>query len=83
MLGLSNRQNLGVLWCDAHADFNTIQTSLSKNLHGVPVAVLCGHTLSTLSFGTYLDTSQFAYFGVRDVDDLEQDRMNEFEMKRR
>ena len=77
---LSNKKKLGILWCDAHADFNTIETSLSKNLHGVPVAVLCGHTLPLLSFGTFLNTDQFAYYGVRDIDELEQERMEEFKM---
>ena len=42
---LMNKQNLGVLWCSAHADFNTIYTS-SKNIHGTVVFALCGHTLS-------------------------------------
>ena len=76
----SNREILGVLWIDAHADFNTIQTSPSGNLHGVPVAVLCGHTLPSLSFGEPLDTTQFAYYGVRDIDSLEFNRIQEHNM---
>lgn len=76
----SNREILGVLWIDAHADFNTIQTSPSGNLHGVPVAVLCGHTLSALSLGNTLDPHQFAYYGVRDIDGLEFDRMQDHNM---
>ena len=76
----SNKEILGVLWIDAHSDFNTIQTSPSGNLHGVPVAVLCGHTLPSLSFGEPLDTSQFAYYGVRDIDSLEFIRIQEHNM---
>jgi arginase len=34
---------LRVLWLDAHADFNTPELTPSGNLHGMPVAVLCGH----------------------------------------
>ena len=75
-----NQEVLGVLWIDAHADFNTIQTSITGNIHGVPVAVLCGHTLPIFAFGDYLDTNQFAYYGVRDVDSLEFDRMQEYDM---
>ena len=75
-----NKQKLGVLWIDAHADFNTIQTSPSGNLHGVPIAVLCGHTLPLLSFGEPLDTTQFAYYGVRDIDSLEFNRIQEHNM---
>jgi arginase len=35
-------RNLRVLWLDAHADFNTSALSPSGNLHGMPVACLCG-----------------------------------------
>ncbi|MDE1951509.1 MAG: arginase [Betaproteobacteria bacterium] len=32
-----------VLWLDAHADFNTSTITPSGNIHGMPVACLCGH----------------------------------------
>jgi arginase len=34
---------LRVIWLDAHADFNTSDITPSGNIHGMPVAVLCGH----------------------------------------
>ncbi len=36
-------KRLRVLWLDAHADFNTQTLTPSGNLHGMPVACLCGH----------------------------------------
>ena len=36
-------RKLRVLWLDAHADFNTRELSPTGSLHGMPVAVLCGH----------------------------------------
>ncbi|MGL6112821.1 MAG: arginase, partial [Rubrivivax sp.] len=36
-------KKLRVLWLDAHADFNTRALTPSGNLHGMPVACLCGH----------------------------------------
>ncbi len=36
-------KKLRVLWLDAHADFNTNVLTPSGNLHGMPVACLCGH----------------------------------------
>jgi arginase len=36
-------KKLRVLWLDAHADFNTSALTPSGNLHGMPVACLCGH----------------------------------------
>lgn len=36
-------RKLRVFWLDAHADFNTAEISPSGNIHGMPVACLCGH----------------------------------------
>jgi arginase len=36
-------KKLRVLWLDAHADFNTRTLTPSGNIHGMPVACLCGH----------------------------------------
>jgi arginase len=36
-------RKLRVLWLDAHADFNTNVLTPSGNVHGMPVACLCGH----------------------------------------
>ena len=36
-------KRLRVLWLDAHADFNTNKLTPSGNVHGMPVACLCGH----------------------------------------
>jgi arginase len=38
-----NGKKLRVLWLDAHADFNTQVLTPSGNVHGMPVACLCGH----------------------------------------
>ena len=40
--GVTTNGQTGVLWVDAHADFNTPETSASGNVHGMPLAVLCG-----------------------------------------
>ena len=40
--GTTHRQPAGVLWIDAHADFNTPASSPSGSIHGMPLAVLCG-----------------------------------------
>jgi arginase len=36
-------RKLRLLWLDAHADFNTSVLTPSGNIHGMPVACLCGH----------------------------------------
>lgn len=40
--GVSRGGRIGVIWVDAHADFNTPETSPSGNIHGMPLAHLCG-----------------------------------------
>ena len=37
-----NGKKLRVIWLDAHADFNTSDVTPSGNIHGMPVACLCG-----------------------------------------
>lgn len=77
---LYNKKKLGVLWFDAHADFNTMRTTPSYNIHGMPVSILCGHDLYMLSYGTFLEPEQFAYYGLRDIDGLEFIRFQEHNM---
>lgn len=77
-----NNHRLGVIWFDAHADFNTIETSPSKNIHGTPISILCGHTLPMLNMCFEpMDPFQFNYYGLRDYDTLEFFRIQENNMK--
>src|SRR5439155_21932477 len=38
-----NGKKLGLIWFDAHADFNTPETSPSGNVHGMPMAAIMGY----------------------------------------
>jgi len=40
--GAAKHRRLGVIWVDAHPDFNTPETTPSGNIHGMPLAALCG-----------------------------------------
>lgn len=40
--GASQAANIGLLWIDAHGDFNTRDTTISGNIHGMPLAALTG-----------------------------------------
>ena len=42
-------QSLGLIWIDAHMDAHTYDTSMTKNIHGMPLAVLLGHGDSRLT----------------------------------
>ena len=34
--------NMGIVWFDAHADFNTFETTITGNIHGLPFATVTG-----------------------------------------
>ena len=65
-------KQLRVLWLDAHADFNTADLTPSGNVHGMPVAVLCGHGPAELTGvgGTTpaISPSVVRQIGIRSVD---------------
>jgi arginase len=65
-------RKLRVLWLDAHADFNTSALTPSGNLHGMPVACLCGHgprELIELGGATpALPAKAIRQIGIRSVD---------------
>jgi len=69
-------KRLRVLWLDAHADFNTAELTPTGNLHGMPVACLCGHGPQALtSLGGHtpaLDASELRQIGIRSVDEGEK-----------
>lgn len=72
---------IGVIWIDAHGDFNTPETSPSGNIHGMPVAALIGEgaeQLVNLGYpGPKLKPSQIVQIGVRDLDATERTRLGQ------
>lgn len=73
------RKRLKVLWFDAHADANTLDSSPSGNLHGMPVACLLGQGpqgLTQLGDATALAPGQISLVGVRSVDAAEKRIVN-------
>ncbi len=67
-----NGKKLRVLWLDAHADFNTSSITPSGNVHGMPVACLCGHGPRELTElagpSPMLATDAIRQIGIRSVD---------------
>ncbi|MBS7652849.1 MAG: arginase family protein [Candidatus Bathyarchaeia archaeon] len=75
---------VGLVYCDAHADYNTPETSLSGMLGGMPVAVSTGLCLSRLRMECGLDPALPSRYvvmvGVRDVDPLERELLDRSEI---
>ncbi len=65
-------RRLRVLWLDAHADFNTQDLTPSGNLHGMPVACLCGIGPRGLTHlggnAPAIAPAQIRQIGIRSVD---------------
>jgi len=75
--GVANiHKNIGVIWVDAHADFNTDQTTPSGNIHGMILSALAGVGHSSLtSIGGWqpkIHTETIVVVGARDLDIGEQ-----------
>ena len=67
---------VGLIWVDAHADFNTPESTLSGWLGGMPVSVAAGQSLQRMRLTAGVDppisTRDIVMMGQRDVDPLEQ-----------
>ena len=75
-------RKLRVLWLDAHADFNTSQVTPSGNVHGMPVACLCGVGPRELTHlggaAPALQPGDIRQLGIRSVDPGEKRLVKEF-----
>jgi arginase len=74
------KDDLLVLWIDAHADLNTFNSSLTQNMHGMPVGALTGlmdHWYTVHKRKTILKSENLIYIGIRDLDDFESKIINE------
>jgi arginase len=73
---LARNRALGLIWIDAHGDFNTPETTPSGNIHGMPLAALCGvgdsRLVNLVYAGRKVDPRHVALVGVRDLDEGEK-----------
>ena len=69
-------KQLRVLWLDAHSDFNTSQVTPSGNIHGMPVACLCGIGPEALTHlggqAPAMAAADIRQIGIRSVDQGEK-----------
>lgn len=74
----------GVLWIDAHGDFNTPETSPSGNIHGMPLAALLGlgspQLVNVGRAGAKLTPRDVVLVGVRDLDAPERELLRKHDM---
>ncbi|HEX6988170.1 MAG TPA: arginase, partial [Bacillota bacterium] len=73
--------DLGVIWVDAHGDFNDPSTTPSGNIHGMSLAAIVGHTtpdfVAALPDGLPIPPQRAVLLGARDLDPPEKAKLRE------
>lgn len=77
--GITHHEPAGVIWFDAHGDFNTPGTTSTGNIHGMALAVLLGDGYPELvdvgRKGPKLNAADVVMIGVRELDQKERLRL--------
>lgn len=80
-----HHDNLGLIWIDAHPDINTDETTVSGNIHGMPVAALLGmgekSLTKILTSNPKLRPENIVMLGLRDIDPPEQVFLDQLHIK--
>ena len=73
----AREQQIGLLWVDAHADMNTPETTLTGNVHGMPLAVVIGMGHERLvqmgGFWPKVRRENVCLIGIRNLDQSEKE----------
>lgn len=82
---VKDRENIGLLWVDSHSDINTDKTTVTGNIHGMPVSALMGLGDSDLcnvyEYKNKIDYKNIVLFGLRDVDPPEKEIIEKYNIK--
>lgn len=78
------RREIGLIWMDAHGDFNTPETTPSGSVHGMPLAAIVGRghpdLVGCCGLGPKVPEKNAVLMGVRDLDPLEKEALNASEV---
>ena len=67
--------DVGIIWIDAHTDYNTFETTVTGNIHGLPLAAINGYKNSELRYyhdGKVIQPSRTVIIGARSIDEAEK-----------
>ena len=72
LASLDYYKKIGVIWIDAHADYNTFETSLTGNIHGMPLSTIVGESSGQLDVDgrakNYVNEKNVVIIAARDLD---------------
>lgn len=70
--------DIGIIWIDAHTDYNTFETTVTGNIHGLPLAAITGYKCNELRYyhnGKIIQPSRTVIVGARSIDEKEKDNL--------
>lgn len=75
---IEKSEKLGIIWIDAHLDYNTFETTITGNLHGLPLATINGlnKDLSSFHKGIYYDPKHAVVIGYRSEEENKEIELN-------
>lgn len=72
---VSINNDIGIIWIDAHTDYNTFESTVTGNIHGLPLAAITGYRCEELRQfhnGNTINPSKTVVVGARSIDDMER-----------
>lgn len=81
---IKKEKSLGIIWIDTHPDFNTFDTTVTGNIHGLPLATITGNNTNRLSEfhdGNFYKNENTIIIGARDIDLKEQENLTKANIK--
>lgn len=78
LASISKYKNMGIIWFDSHGDFNSFDTTMSGNIHGLPLAAITHYEekdLTEFHHGNYYAYKNTVIVGGRDIDPLEKENI--------
>lgn len=70
--------DVGIIWIDAHADYNTFETTITGNIHGLPLAAITGYKCEDLRLfhrGEIIQPAKTVIVGARCIDPEEKENL--------
>ncbi len=71
-------EEIGIIWFDAHTDYNTFETTITGNMHGLPLAAITGYECDELRKfhkGEIIQPSKTVIVGARAIDKEEKNNL--------
>ena len=71
LASINKHKNIGIFWIDAHADYHTCESTISGNIHGMPLCTIDGENGTKLSYfhnNEYFNPKHTVIIGGRDIE---------------